>query len=290
MKYYRRKLLLSIIAKANGIIDKMSFQKLLFLICNKQNKPTYDFVPYKYGCFSFTANADLTAMVKHGYIKETETTWALAGNTTTLLNELTDNDRIAITAADSLFSYTTDELLQYTYSRFPYYAKNSLVASRYITVDETTIPQDTSEALFTIGYEGISLEEYLNRLIRNNVVALIDVRKNPLSMKYGFSKGLLSARCENIGIEYKHIPQVGIASENRKNLATKSDYDKLFGMYQKEILPTVLTFQMEIVRFAKEYKRIALTCFEADPSFCHRSILAKSLMNHLPSTFTLEHI
>lgn len=66
MLFYRRKLLLSIIAQSGGAVDKMALQKLLFLICNKQEKPTYEFVPYKYGCFSFTANADLSAMVKQG--------------------------------------------------------------------------------------------------------------------------------------------------------------------------------------------------------------------------------
>jgi len=52
--------------------------------------------------------------------------------------------------------------------------------------------------LFTIGYEGISLEEYFNRLIKNDVKVLVDVRNNPLSMKFGFSKTQLKRFCEKL--------------------------------------------------------------------------------------------
>ncbi|WP_200885350.1 DUF488 family protein [Jejuia pallidilutea] len=55
--------------------------------------------------------------------------------------------------------------------------------------------------LFTIGYEGISLEHYLNKLIRNNIKLLCDVRKNALSMKYGFSKSQLKNACEGVCIK-----------------------------------------------------------------------------------------
>ncbi len=67
-------------------------------------------------------------------------------------------------------------------------------------------PKLSQTILFTIGYEGISLETYLNRLIENDVKLLVDVRSNPLSMKYGFSKNTLNKYCQSIGIEYEHIP------------------------------------------------------------------------------------
>lgn len=53
-------------------LEKIRLQKLLFLISRQQSKPDYDFIPHKYGCYSFLANADLTAMVKKGMLTETE--------------------------------------------------------------------------------------------------------------------------------------------------------------------------------------------------------------------------
>lgn len=54
-------------------LDKIHFQKLLFLFTRKQVKPEYDFVPYKFGCFSFSANADIVAMERDELLIETET-------------------------------------------------------------------------------------------------------------------------------------------------------------------------------------------------------------------------
>ena len=64
--YYRRKLLLSILEKAqNNNIQKINFQKFLFLVNKEQEKPCFDFIPYKYGCFSFQANRDLEVLSHH---------------------------------------------------------------------------------------------------------------------------------------------------------------------------------------------------------------------------------
>ena len=61
--FYRRKLILSILELFGGEMSKINLQKILFLVTNRQVKPAYDFIPYKYGAYSYSANADLTAMV-----------------------------------------------------------------------------------------------------------------------------------------------------------------------------------------------------------------------------------
>ena len=91
-------------------------------------------------------------------------------------------------------------------------------------------------SFFTIGYEGSSFEGYLNRLIKHNVKILIDVRRNPLSRKYGFSKKTLSDTVRKLGIEIVHIPELGITSEKRRELHTQDDYDRLFESYEKQDL------------------------------------------------------
>ena len=66
---------------------------------------------------------------------------------------------------------------------------------------------------------------------------LCDVRRNPLSRKYGFSKSTLSKACGNVGIRYEHLPELGIASEQRQELTTQADYDALFEVYERKDLP-----------------------------------------------------
>ena len=151
-------------------------------------------------------------------------------------------------------------------------------------------PNDDSIALFTIGYEGISLEEYLNRLIKNNVKLLVDVRKNPLSQKYGFSKSSLTRYCGNLGIDYIHIPEVGIDSSKRRELNSQADYDELFKEYCETILLDTTAIQKTMVELLERYKRIALTCFEAETCQCHRTHLAEKLKNSPNFKYPLMHI
>ena len=144
--------------------------------------------------------------------------------------------------------------------------------------------------LFTIGYEGISLEHYLNKLIKNNIKLLCDVRKNALSMKYGFSKSQLKNACEGVGINYLHIPEVGISSDKRQELNSQADYDKLFKEYISTNLSKTTSSQKEILDLLKKYKRIALTCFEADKCQCHRTHLAEAISNFKEFKYQVEHL
>jgi len=56
---YRRKVLLALIDIFGGAIDKLFLQKMLFLLSQRQEKPVYEFIPYNYGGYSFTAQWDI---------------------------------------------------------------------------------------------------------------------------------------------------------------------------------------------------------------------------------------
>ena len=60
--FYRRKIILALLQLFEGELEKIRLQKLLFLFTQKQEKAEYDFIPYKFGCYSYSANADLTTM------------------------------------------------------------------------------------------------------------------------------------------------------------------------------------------------------------------------------------
>ncbi len=293
--YYRRKILLSLLQIFNNELDKLSFQKLLMLFTELRSNPDYHFVPYKYGCFSFQANADLSTMVKYGQVGEVDKKWLKTDKNDYLL-EIKEADRKALRNLKLLYSgKSTDELIRYTYLEYPYYVINSTIAhdvlndAEYAAVD-LVIPHFNSTVLFTIGYEGISLEEYLNKLIINGVKLLCDVRKNSLSMKYGFSKSQLKNASEGVGIKYVHMPDLGIDSEKRQKLHSQSDYDNLFRQYRNDILTRTRSQQEYILQLLKAHKRIALTCFEANIYQCHRKHLAEAVTNLPGFEYELKHI
>lgn len=293
--FYRRKVILSLLQLFDGQLEKIRLQKLLFLFTKQQQKAEYDFVPYKFGCYSYSANADLTAMTSKGMLAEDNKTFSKIDNTD-YLKTLKEADRKLAQQIKLLYGkMDTKTLTKHTYVNFPYWATKSEIAGKILNQEElnkviTNIPSSNKTILFTIGYEGISLEEYLNRLLKNDVKILIDVRNNPLSMKFGFSKSLLKKYCESLGIQYMHFPDVGIQSEQRQELNTQSDYDKLFAVYRKNNLTKTIPTQNIILNLLKEHKRIALTCFEANICQCHRKHLAESI-EHLPGfNYEVKHI
>ena len=293
--FYRRKVILSLLQLFDGRLEKIRLQKLLFLFTKQQQKAEYDFVPYKFGCYSYSANADLTAMASKGMLAEDDKTFSKI-DTADYLKTLKETDRKLVMQIKQLYGkMDTKTLTKHTYINFPYWATKSEIAGKILNKEELNnvvknIPNSTKTTLFTIGYEGISLEEYLNRLLKNDIKVLVDVRNNPLSMKFGFSKSLLNKYCESLGIKYMHFPEVGIQSEQRQELNTQSDYDKLFAVYRKNNLSKTIPTQNTILNLLKEHKRIALTCFEANICQCHRKHLAESI-EHLPGfKYEVKHI
>lgn len=293
--FYRRKIVLALLQGFGGELSKISFHKLLFLFTIKQQKPDYDFVPYKYGCYSFSANADLTAMAKHGQISE-DINSIKKTDKTNYVNTLNANDKdILLRIVNNFKDKSSDYLIKLTYTNYKYYAINSIIAEQSVSssiyqeiVDSK--PNNQESTLYTIGYEGISLESYLNKLIKNNIKLLIDVRCNALSMKFGFSKKQLSSFCNLVNISYIHIPEVGIKSDQRQELNNQSDYDSLFKKYTIETLSKTHEQQEQILNLLHKNKRVALTCFEANVCQCHRKHLAESITKLPNWDSQLKHI
>jgi uncharacterized protein (DUF488 family) len=294
--YYRRKICLSMLQVFGNELDKIQLQKLLFLYSRYKTKgKNYDFVPYKYGAFSFQANADLHTLEKYGIVEEKSTSWRKIDNND-YLKQLYKDDKKVISDFGIIYKgKSNDDLIELTYKNFPFYAINSNIAYKYLSDNELkkieNLRSDDDETiLYTIGYEGISLESYLNRLIRHRVKLLCDVRRNAASMKYGFNKKQLENACAGVGIQYLHIPEVGIESDKRKELNTQADYDQLFDEYRSTNLSNTKTYQEKILNLLIEHKKIALTCFEADNCQCHRTHLANAVSQFPLFKYEIEHL
>lgn len=280
--YYRRKYLIALGQYFGNQLDNLRFQKLLFIATRRQEKKLFDFVPYKYGCFSFQANQDMSAMYKRQFIGKSDENWDLS-NSQKYYNELKREDQASIVSTYNEFKeYSNDELIKFTYENYPYFAINSRIAHKVVDSEHfDKIKKQkrihNEQAFFTIGYEGISLEKYLNKLIINGVELLVDVRKNPLSMKYGFSKNQLMKSVEGVGIQYLHIPDLGIESSERKTLTSLKDYRILFDKYKKTTLKENSNQLDELIKLLGTHGRIAITCFEKEVCMCHRGEIANAL-------------
>lgn len=172
--------------------------------------------------------------------------------------------------------------------------KSKITKGEVFTAPQTELQHKrNNEALFTIGYEGISIDTYINKLLENYIQILVDVRKNAYSNKFGFNKNEFQYCLERAGIKYIHIPELGINSEKRQELKTaKSSNDMpLFGVSQVKMAEHKLFEDYKISLSSKQQyidqllqifmknKPIAMTCFEADYKCCHRHILAEFLDN-----------
>lgn len=289
---YRQKTLLGLLKAFKGHLPRRDFQKYLFLFSQEfEKQPSFEFVPYKFGCFSFQSYADKRRLVEIGALIDDEN-WRLSKN-------FDEGDLFDDEAFDRFYKkYSAlkgDKLVQDVYRRYPYYAIKSEIASRLMDSQEiasiaAALPKDSKPCLFTIGYEGSSFEGYLNRLIKNNVIALVDVRRNPLSRKYGFSKKTLSETVQKLGIEYIHIPELGISSDQRQELNTQADYDRLFASYEKNELKKNKAAVNQLFEIIKDRKRVAITCFEAHVCMCHRSRVAKALQQIPDWQYDISHI
>lgn len=287
MLYYRRKILLALLEVFEGQLTAKSLQKYLFLFTRAQSVKAYDFVPYRYGCFSFQANQDISTMAKYGYLEVKEETngrfieLKQVGNYLSMLDLF---DRQALLDMKAEFgALNQTDLIRYTYRNYPYYATKSAIAKDLLTTDELAKVEQQKRniaetGLFSIGYEGITLETYINKLIINDVHTLCDVRKNAYSQKYGFSKSQLQKACEGVDIKYIHIPELGIESEDRQNLRSQKDYDLLFEKYETTTLKNNWEALLRVRKLIETDNRIALTCFEKDPAQCHRSRIIKQLL------------
>ncbi len=293
--YYRRKILLSLLQAFEGRLDKISLQKLLFLLVRNQEKKSFYFVPYKYGCFSFQANADLNTLTKYNLVTSSLKYWQ-KNDEHDYIEELKIKDKAAIRYIKNQYgNFDKDDLIAITYKNYPFFAIHSKITDKILTKEEydkvkQQKPVKNNTTLFTIGYEGITLEQYINKLIIYDVKVLCDVRKNPLSMKYGFSKKQLTNACEGVGIQYIHIPEVGIESSKRRELNTQKDYDDLFIDYKNEVLSKEIEKQQQILSLLQTQKRVALTCFEANIHQCHRKHLAESVSQMKGFTYEIKHI
>ena len=139
MLYRRHKILLALIGTLGGNVKAIPLQKYLFLFTRLQPEAerVYDFVPYQYGCFSFQANQDLSTMQKYGYINypDNKTVELISKEDFFVMLDMFDQAEMNQIKA-RFGDMSTGDIVKYTYREYPYYAINSKIAHKLMSVDE----------------------------------------------------------------------------------------------------------------------------------------------------------
>jgi uncharacterized protein (DUF488 family) len=133
----------------------------------------------------------------------------------------------------------------------------------------------TQPTIYSIGYEGKTIEEFTKSLKEYGVEQLIDIRENPFSYKKGFSKNPLKIALNESGITYQHIKELGTDRKSRKEYKNTGDLNKLCEIFKERLNNNLDRY--ELLKALINYKQSAIMCFEDDYQMCHRQVIEKRL-------------
>jgi hypothetical protein len=157
MLFERQRLLLTLTDALDGNAASTDFQKLLFLYTKEwETEPSYDFVPYQFGSFSFSSYADKRRLIERGLLEDDAQRWALTETGQMAARReraLADRTRRFATAHARLRG---DALIAEVYRRYPYYATRSRIAERVLPKSQDRAAIADYDALFAT-YERESL-------------------------------------------------------------------------------------------------------------------------------------
>ena len=132
-------------------------------------------------------------------------------------------------------------------------------------------------SLFTIGYEGVTIEPFIATLKTAKVETLIDIRAVPLSRRPGFSKNKLAGHLNAAGIKYLLLKGLGTPAEGRA-AARKGNIAELHRIYTAHLDTLEAQADYATALAVAKSTPSCLLCFEHDPKGCHRLIVAERMI------------
>jgi uncharacterized protein (DUF488 family) len=130
------------------------------------------------------------------------------------------------------------------------------------------------KGLFTIGYEGTSLDDFLAALENSAIDVLLDIREIPISRRQGFSKNALNEALAEIDINYRHERSLGSPKAIRHKYREDGNHQAFFRAFERYLLKQ----NSLLLELADELRgNVALMCYEKDHTQCHRSSVVNAL-------------
>lgn len=140
----------------------------------------------------------------------------------------------------------------------------------------------TLATLATIGYEGATVQSFLEALRAAEVQLLVDVRAVASSRRPGFSKTRLSENVREIGIDYLHLRGLGTPAEGRA-AARAGRHAEMHAVFAEHLATPEAQAELHaLADLVRSGRRVCLLCFEADPAHCHRTLVVDALRELVP--------
>ena len=151
------------------------------------------------------------------------------------------------------------------------------------------------ETIYTIGYTGFSLDEFVQKLKSVGISVVIDVRSSPYSERYAdYNRDNLESMLVSNKIYYRnYVKEFGARQENRSFYSEEGYLDFEVFAKSEQFLSGVEKIKNSV---AKGYK-VAFLCAEKEPVQCHRTILVARAFHKLgydvvhlkPNNVSLNH-
>lgn len=135
--------------------------------------------------------------------------------------------------------------------------------------------------LIGVGYEGLTISEYIQVLRDLQVSTLVDVRLNATSRKPGFSKTRLKDYLSDAGIQYLQYRELGNPKDNRKGFwdapNTGSHIQSVNRFKNLVLCDDYKVSLLKNLKNMSQCENVALLCYEKAPEKCHRTVLIEMI-------------
>jgi hypothetical protein len=138
--------------------------------------------------------------------------------------------------------------------------------------------------IYTLGYQGLSTEMYVQALINAGVGLVLDVRERAWSQRPEFVKSRLQTLLMSSGIEYAHIKAAGNPSANRKTARSAAQCMSRYRNHLAKNSNCLRTLLLSIESASNDGRPACLTCYERHYTDCHRSVLMEELIKLEPAS------
>ncbi|MHA1227445.1 MAG: ParB/RepB/Spo0J family partition protein [Candidatus Hodarchaeales archaeon] len=145
-----------------------------------------------------------------------------------------------------------------------------------------------NDTIYTIGFMGKKIIEFLNILKDNQIDTVIDIRYNTASQfKPEFNQNILKRDLERDNIKYYHHQVFGVPPIIRDAVIAGFDSDCFRKWYRLNVTNIHKEEFKNFLEKIKDYKKCVLLCSESYPKpkgsqkhFCHRDFLADLIIEY----------
>ncbi|KOG53155.1 hypothetical protein ADK76_29010 [Streptomyces griseoflavus] len=166
-----------------------------------------------------------------------------------------------------------------------FFTMGALATALEVSLDELFHDARLKPGVWSVGYEGRTLEAFVAALVNAQIDTVADVRLTPISRKPGFSKTRLRESLSEAGIAYVHLRALGNPKDNRAPFwegRLAEGRARFRSILRSQAAADDLAGLVDRARTS----RVAVLCFEHDEQRCHRKVVLDEIRRRAQVTVT----